>query len=142
MKYFSLLAVLVLMASLASAQKIDKNTITGQWTVKDVIITATGLSGEEKKMMDVMKKGFMNSTFSFAANGKFTIALQAGAPEVMKGLKFLNNIDWKFKEEEQLIMAGTADDHYNHLRLYVKNDSGKTLFIFNDTPLALEVTRQ
>lgn len=141
MKKF-LLVILILSTNLAISQKLNKETLIGQWTVQKVTISDEKLPNEDKQMIEILKQGFLNSNFDFKSDGKFTIEFQEDAPEFMDELTILNNKDWKFNEIEQLISIGTHDDNYNHMRIYVQNKDGKFIFAFSDTPLIMEMIKK
>ncbi len=137
--YFLFFSILTIQSSLC--QTVSQPDVTGVWTVTQATMDQN-LSAKEKQMMELMKKGFVNSTFQFKADGKFFIVFPKDAPAFMEEMKFLNNQNWIFNQEDQLILIGTKADNYSIMQLYVKKTEGKYLFVMSDTPMILEMVKK
>ncbi len=133
---------IVFTINIVIGQEINKETLVGEWTVIHVITSSNNLTKEEKQFFETIKKGFINSKFNFKPNGKFFLELKKGIPDFMKQFAIMNNKDWKFNEREKLISIGTRSDNYNHMRIYVRKQEGRIYFVFNDTPLILEMRKK
>lgn len=137
--YFLFFCILTIQSTFC--QTIEQQDITGTWTVTQAMIDPK-ISLKEKEMMELMKKSLLNSTLQFKENGKFFITFSKEAPAFMDEMKTLNNKDWKFDKDDQLILTGNKEGNYNHLRLYVKKTDGKFLFAMSDAPIILEMVKK
>ncbi|MEH0154721.1 hypothetical protein V6R21_11320 [Limibacter armeniacum] len=138
-----LVVLLVLMANVAMAQKVDQSALVGKWIVKGTGSPVEQLPPDVKQVMDMMRDGFMYAKFEFKADGNFSLEFQESASDMMKELiPVMSNSKWKFDGQTQMLMIGTESDHYNHMRMSVMQQQGKYFFAFNDTPIVLEMEKQ
>ena len=140
-----MLSAFVISSSFSFAQDFSDEDIIGKWSVLTsavVIDTAeVKLGPEEKKQLEILSSGFFGASFDFRPDHTFSLVLADDIPDEMKDFDFMQNILWKLDQESNMILIGTLDDNYNHMRIKRVISSGQTLFLIADTPLALMMKR-
>ncbi len=126
------------------AQELDKKDFLGTWKVVDSQLISEveiNLDEDGKQKMELMRKGFINTRFSFSANKEFKVNFPETIPAFMKELEFINNKKWII-EDGRKITIGTADDGYSLMGIIVMQKENRTFFILDESPFLLEVTKQ
>ena len=114
-----LLIALLLFTSFAFSQSVEKTELIGLWNVVNVESTRE-IKKEEKEMLDMAKKAFMNSTFEFESNENFTLNIDfIGIGEKLK------KVHWNYSSDDSSITIESWNEHDNLMVIIVekKNDT-------------------
>lgn len=130
--------VIILKCVLLSAQ--SKDSIVGIWHVEGVSVISK-LTPEELDALNMMKKAFLKSTFTFKANHQAVVT--SDNPELR-----ISNGYWEYSPDEQLITITEWKDRMEKKKgvlmgIFLKHGSdGKPYFCLDETPLKLAVRKQ
>ena len=123
--FFTLLILSIYV--IGHGQDLQKTELVGKWITTDLTMVLGKAKPKNEKIIDELKKGFLNSEFNFKENGKFYIKFQKDKPSFMSELTFLNNQNWKFENNQAKI--GTEKDNYSSMHILVQKRGEKMYFI-------------
>lgn len=113
--------------STSFGQNIKKPELIGKWTTKNITIDFKDAKPKSQKVIEGLKKGFLNSEFDFKENGKFYLKLPNDRPAFMEELTSLNDKNWKLKNNQ--IKLGTDENNLNLMFIKIKKINGKVFFV-------------
>lgn len=132
------LALFLFGSMITFGQNMESSQITGKWTV--VKATPTDMAaGENAVILNQLQKGFENAQFEVKEGGDFYATFPANSPEFMEELTFLNNKNWEWQKETNMIKVGTTADNFSMMHIVVTPAGDKTFFVVPG--LKLEVVR-
>ncbi|WP_405576911.1 hypothetical protein [Winogradskyella sp. Asnod2-B02-A] len=130
-----LLIALLLFTSFAFSQSVEKTELIGLWNVVNVESTRE-IKKEEKEMLDMAKKAFMNSTFEFESNENFTLNIDfIGIGEKLK------KVYWNYSSDDSSITIESWNEHDNLMVIIVEKKNDTVFFKLRETSLTLEVEK-
>jgi hypothetical protein len=130
-----LFIALLLFTSFAFSQSIEKNDLIGLWNVVNVESTRE-FKKDEKEMLDMAKKAFMNSTFEFESNENFTLNIDfIGIGEKMK------KVHWNYSSDDSSVTIESWNEHDNLMVIIVEKKNDKVFFKLMETSLILQVEK-
>ncbi|MFZ6012060.1 MAG: hypothetical protein ACOYXT_17090 [Bacteroidota bacterium] len=136
----TLLTILFLISfNFIYAQSFSQEDMVGEWSCDSVTVLDVPMDAKEKPAFEVLKKGFVNSKFSFKSDGLFTLQFPKESPSVLDGLKFVNNKKWLFDAKTSAVIIGPPNE--NLMQIFVKSTGGSVFFILADTPLLLKMSK-
>jgi len=135
-----IVAICLVVPSLATGQKFGREQIVGAWTAREVSITqASGQTPVENATVEKTKRGLVNSRFIFKPNGIFVVQLPANAPTEFRELESMNNKMWHIRSKERMVFVGSLDEDLMTINVRIVN--GSYYFLIRDTPLVLKMER-
>jgi len=138
----SLIVCLCILSAIpAFSQNLKKADLIGKWTAKTVTIPEMRMEDEQMQIMESLKDGFVNSSYTFHPDGTFNLDFTNGIPAFMKELEFVNNTSWKFNESNSIMSIGTEKDNYTLMGIIVRRDKGQMYFVLEESPFTLEMVQ-
>lgn len=138
-----LLTIAVAMFSFqVQSQIVSRDSLVGTWVCTEV----TQMPNKEfddpkfKSAMEIMKKAYLGSTFTFGADGVFRHTLTKTTQDMTEMLNFLNGQKWYFDTLGKSISIGKPSDNLMKMDLVEANNS--IYFVPDEMPLWLKVVRK
>ncbi|WCO00235.1 energy transducer TonB [Psychroserpens ponticola] len=135
MKLKLLLVTAIIFSFSAKAQNLNDENLMGEWKAINVNIPNSD-EVPQKEALKMVEDAFLNSKFNFKGNKVFRIKFGKLADERMKELFFLDNQNWRIKDNQ--IQIGTENDGFSSMHITVQKIKDKTYFILPMIQLEME----
>ncbi|WP_298903471.1 energy transducer TonB [uncultured Psychroserpens sp.] len=135
MKLKLLIVTTLLFGFLTQAQNLKDEKLMGEWQAVKVDIPNSD-EIPQKEALEMVENAFLNSIFNFKGNTVFRIKFGKLADKKMKELFFLDNQNWKIKNDQ--ILIGTENNGFASMRITFQENNGKTYFILPMIRLEME----
>ena len=115
----------------------------GTWVCTEVAELPAGKEFQDpkgKEALEIMKKAYLGSTFTFGADGIFRHTVTRTSQDFSEMLKFLNGQKWYFYADRKRISIGKPAENLMGIDVVEANNS--TYFLIEDFPLQLKVARK
>jgi hypothetical protein len=142
MKFLITLLVVVTSFQL-KAQIVAADSLVGTWVcteVKQLAIDKEFDNPKGKEIMDITKKAYLGSTFTFGADGIFRQTVTKTSQDFSEMLSFINGQKWHFNALGKSITIGPPRE--NIMSIDVVEAEGATYFVIKDIPLWLKMARK
>jgi hypothetical protein len=138
---FLFIAVSALLSFHIQAQIVSRDSVVGTWVCTEVTLMPTKDMSDPKlkSSLEIMKKAYLGSTFTFGADGIFRHTLVKPGPEFVQMLRILNGKKWYFDTPGNSISIGQPSE--NLMKIDVVEANNSTYFV-PDTPIWLKVERR
>ena len=100
MKQKGILLFSILFTCFISSQNFTESDILGDWAVKNVQVTTSGLSEAQLEYIDTIKNAYANAVFQFKEDAVFNMEIDF--EEITERLQ---NSCWKFRNENSQIVV-------------------------------------
>ena len=135
MKLKLLLVTALIFSFSVKAQNLNDENLMGEWKAINVN-TPNSEEVPQKEALKMVEDAFLNSKFNFKGNKVFRIKFGKLADKRMKELFFLDNQNWRIKDNQ--ILIGTENDGFSSMHIKVQEINGKTYFILPMIRLEME----
>jgi|GEM_PF-6782758 len=135
-KILTLFLFFQVLVAAATAQSLTGAELAGKWTVTEVRSSVEHLPENELVTLELMKKHFLQSSFTFNADNSFSLDIPLEELKLPHG-------NWKIDAKTGIIaVLDPGGDGSRFLEIESKKKEGKILFLIQETPLELEMKKE
>jgi len=142
MKIFVVISV-VLFSIQVQAQIISRDSLIATWVCTEVTQLSASKEFDDPKLkanLEIMKKAYLGSTFTFGADGKFRHTVTKTSQDFSEMLNFLNGQKWYFNSIGKSISIGEPRENLMSIDVVEANNS--IYFVIKDLPLWLKMAKK
>lgn len=119
------------------SQDISKKELYGVWLAEEVIINPDILPTDNPEKVDIVKKGFINSKYSFSKSGIFNMEMNKNAPEPFNDGMFNDSFYWNLNSN--IIEIGTQKNGKSIINIGVSKKDN--IYYFNLVGVVLKIKK-
>ena len=143
MKFFFIFSLILFSFQVQAQQIVSSDSLVGTWVCTEVTQLSASKEFDDAKAkaaLEIMKKAYLGSSFTFGADGIFRHTLTKTSQDFSEMLKFLNGQKWQFNSVGKSISIGRPSDNLMGIDVVETNNS--IYFVIKDLPLWLKMEKK